>query len=136
MDQEIFRKELIGKWEIVSDERLILQRAIAPDRAYEMLKVTKEAQETYKFLHELIFCENYTTRELERVLSAFGYQSLNEFSSEYEREPGKDDNTSRLINWGVLSMFICDTHEDGILMQKEEAERKIEQITGIDICLT
>ena len=136
MDQEIFRKELIGKWEIVSDERLILQRAIVPDRAYEMVKVRKEDQETYKFLHELIFCENYTTRELERVLSAFGYQSLNEFSSEYEGGARKDGDASKSINWGVLSMFICDTHEDGILMQKEEAERKIEQITGIDICLT
>ena len=54
MSQEIFRSESIGTWEIVSDERLILQRVIVPDKAYEMLKVSKESPGYYKFLHEVI----------------------------------------------------------------------------------
>lgn len=135
MDQEIFRRELIGKWEIVSEERLILQRAIVPDRAYEMLKVTKEDQETYKLLHELIFCENYTTRELERVLSAFGYQSLEEFEADCKMSGEKQESESKSMDWGTLSMFICDTHEDGILMEKDEAIKETKRITEFDIYL-
>lgn len=135
MDQEIFRRELIGKWEIVSEERLILQRAIAPDRAYEMLKVTKEDQETCKFLHELIFCEDYTTCELERVLLAFGYQSLKEFEMDYKMSGEKQKSESKSMDWGALSMFICDTHEDGILMEKNEAIKETKRVTGFDIYL-
>ncbi len=135
MSQEIFGRESIGTWKIVSDERLILQRAIVPDKAYEMLKVSKEDSGNFKFLHEVIFCENYRVHELERVLSAFGYQSLKEFVADCKEGTERQEDASETIDWETLSMLICDTHEDGILMERKEAIEEAKRVTGIDIYL-
>ena len=135
MSQEIFRSESIGTWVIVSDERLFLQRVIVPDKAYEMLKVSKESPGYYKFLHEVIFCENYKVHELDRVLLAFGYQSLKEFKLDCNLNVNGQESVSKPMDWGVLSMLICDTHEDGILMGKNEAIKETKRVTGFDIYL-
>lgn len=135
MSQEIFSSKSIGTWKFVSDERLILQRAIVPNKAYEMLKVSKEDSGDFKFLHEVIFCENYRVHELERVLSAFGFQSLKEFVTDCKGGAEKPEGASEKIDWETLSMFICDTHEDGILMGKDEVIQETKKVTGIDIFL-
>lgn len=135
MSQEIFGRKSIGTWKIVSDERLILQRAIVPNKAYEMLKVSKEDSGDFKFLHEVIFCENYRVHELERVLSAFGYQSLKEFVEDCTEKAENQKSEFEEIDWETLSMFICDTHEDGILMEKDDVIQETKKITGIDIYL-
>lgn len=135
MSQEIFGRKSIGTWKIVSDERLILQRAIVPNKAYEMLKVSKEDSGDFKFLHEVIFCENYRVHELERVLSAFGYQSLKEFVEDCKEKAENQKSEFEEIDWETLSMFICDTHEDGILMEKDDVIQETKKITGIDIYL-
>lgn len=135
MSQEIFGRKSIGTWKIVSDERLILQRAIVPNKAYEMLKVSKEDSGDFKFLHEVIFCENYRVHELERVLSAFGYQSLKEFVEDCTEKAENQKSEFEEIDWETLSMFICDTHGDGILMGKDDVIQETKKITGIDIYL-
>ena len=59
--------------------------------------------------------------ELDRVLLAFGYQSLKGFKLDCNLNVNGQESVSEPMDWGVLSMFICDTHEDGILMEKKEA---------------
>lgn len=100
-----------------------------------MLKVTKENSGNCKFLHEVIFCESYKPHELERVLSAFGYHSLEEFILDCKKPVEECDKVFHLVDWDTLSMFICDTHEDGILMRIEEAIEETKRVTGIDVYL-
>ncbi len=136
MGKKFFGNEEFGMWKFVSDERLILQREIVPDETYEMVRIIKEPPGSYKLLHEVIFCNDYSKDALEEVLAAFGYKSLEEFLLEYSGQELADcDDIFELIDWGTLSMFICDTHDDGILMEEEEAVKAVKRITGCDICL-
>jgi len=136
MSYEIFGNEEFGMWQFVSDERLILQRVIVPDEAYEMVRIIKEPSGGYKLLHEVIFCNDYSKNALEKVLASFGYESLDGFLLEHSgQELTGCDDIFELIDWGTMSMFICDTHDDGILMEEEEAVKAVKRITGRDICL-
>lgn len=134
MSNSIFGNEPFGLWRSVSDENLILQRVIVPGTAYEMVHVTNEGNDIYKLLHEVIFCDDYNKGALEKVLDDFGYKSLEEFvreCSEQELEEGGD--VFEHIDWETLSMFICDTHDDGILMTGEEISKEVKRITGIEL---
>lgn len=134
MSNSIFGNEPFGLWRSVSDENLILQRVIVPGVAYEMVHVTNEGNDIYKFLHEVIFCDDYNKGALEKVLDDFGYKSLEEFVREYsEQELAESEDVFELIDWETLSMFICDTHDDGILMAGKEIPKEVKRITGIEL---
>lgn len=139
------------EWADYADEHVLLLRPLNPinPNAFECVKVTAGDGGGVRFLHDVIYLDDYleehraAPERLDDILSGFGYKGLDGFVD--QNAPGhtnfermeketldRSNDPAYIIDLPLLASLICESRE-GEPMAADQASRLVQRITGLDL---